>query len=34
VAEIPRNGKKLYKMVKEGNEVNVVEEVLTLDQLH
>jgi len=34
VAEIPRNGKELYKMVREGNEVNVVEEALILDQLH
>ena len=34
VAEIPRNGKGLYKIVREGNEVNALEETLTLDQLH
>jgi len=34
VAEIPRNGKGLYKMVREGNKINVAEEALTLDQLH
>jgi len=31
VAEIPRNGKELYKIVREENEVNVAKEALTLD---
>jgi len=31
VAEIPRNGKELYKIVRKGNEVNTLEEALILD---
>jgi len=34
VAEIPKNRKGLYKMIREGNEMNVAKEVLILDQLH
>jgi len=35
VAKIPRNGRGLYKIVREGaEEVNAIEETLTLDALH
>lgn len=34
VAEIPRNERGLYKMIREGEEANAVSEPLTLDMLH
>jgi len=34
IAEVPQNGKGLYKLVRKVEEVNVVNESLTLDLLH